>query len=186
MGNAAMQRPPADDELPDDASFRDAVGDVKPLPPQPVAPRPPRPKPTAAFRRADERAALEESLALAPGEWLIETGDELLFRRAQLSSRLLERLRRGEFAVEDELDLHGLTALEARAALREFLNEALTRRFACVRIIHGKGLRSGPRGPVLKHAVNVWLRKVDAVLAFASAPRRDGGTGAVYVLLARG
>jgi len=57
------------------------------------------------------------------------------------------------------------------------------RRLHCVRVVHGKGLRSGPRGPVLKHAVNVWLRKVDAVVAFASAPRQDGGTGAVYVLL---
>jgi DNA-nicking Smr family endonuclease len=172
MGKAAMQRPPDDDRPPDDASFRDAVGDVKPLPARPVVPRPPPPKARAAFRRADERAVLEESLAL--------------FRRAHLSARLLERLRRGEFAVEDELDLHGLTALEAREALRQFLTEALARRLACVRIVHGKGLRSGPRGPVLKHAVNVWLRKVDAVLAFASAPRRDGGTGAVYVLLARG
>jgi DNA-nicking Smr family endonuclease len=186
MENAVMQRPPPDNRPADDASFREAVGDVKPLPPRQVAPRAPRPKARAAFRRADERAVLEESLALGPGEWLVETGDELLFRRAHLTAKLLERLRRGEFAVEDELDLHGLTALEARAALREFLGEALARRFACVRVVHGKGLRSGPRGPVLKHAVNVWLRKVDAVLAFASAPRRDGGTGAVYVLLARG
>jgi DNA-nicking Smr family endonuclease len=181
-----MQRPPPDDPTSDDASFRDAIADVKPLPQRPAPPRAPRPKPTAAFRRADERAALAESLELAPGEWLVETGEELLFRRAHLPPRLLERLRRGEFAVEDEIDLHGLTALAARDALREFLAEALARRLACVRVVHGKGLRSGPRGPVLKHAVNVWLRKVDAVLAFASAPRRDGGTGAVYVLLARG
>jgi DNA-nicking Smr family endonuclease len=185
MGIAAVPRLPADQPPADDAAFRDAVGDVKPLPARPVAPRAPRPRPTAAFRRADERAVLEESLALAPGEWLVETGEELLFRRARISAKLLERLRRGEFAVEDELDLHGLTAVEARGALREFLGEALARRFACVRVVHGKGLRSGPRGPVLKHAVNVWLRKIDAVLAFASAPRRDGGTGAVYVLLAR-
>jgi DNA-nicking Smr family endonuclease len=185
MGNAAVPRLPADRPPPDDVAFREAVGDVKPLPPRPAPPRAPRPKPRAAFRRADERAVLEESLALAPGEWLVETGEELLFRRAHLSGRLLERLRRGEFAVEDEIDLHGLTALEARDALRGFLGEALSRRLACVRVVHGKGLRSGPRGPVLKHAVNVWLRKVDAVLAFASAPRRDGGTGAVYVLLAR-
>ncbi|MBS0375140.1 MAG: Smr/MutS family protein [Proteobacteria bacterium] len=180
-----MPRPPDDDPVNDDAAFRAAVGDVKPLPPQASAPRAPRPRPRARFRRADERAVLEESLALGPGEWLVETGDELLFRRAHLSARLLERLRRGEFAVEDEIDLHGLTAVEARAALREFLTEALGRRLACVRVVHGKGLRSGPRGPVLKHAVNVWLRKVEAVLAFASAPGRDGGTGAVYVLLAR-
>ena len=180
-----MQRRPPDEPPSDDAAFRDAVGDVKPLPARDVAPRAPRAPPRAAFRRADERAVLEESLALAPGEWLVDSGDELLFRRATVPAQTLTRLRRGEYAVEDELDLHGLSALAARAAVREFLGEALARRLACVRIVHGKGLRSGPRGPVLKHAVNVWLRKVDAVLAFASAPRRGGGTGAVYVLLAR-
>ena len=176
-------RPPAPPV--EDVSFRDAVGDVTPLPPQPAVLAPPRPRAWAAFRRADERRVLEESLEIGPGELLIETGDELVFRRAFISGRLVDRLRRGEFAVEDEIDLHGLTALEARGALRAFLGEALTRRLSCIRIVHGKGLRSGPRGPVLKHAVNVWLRKVDAVVAFASAPRRDGGTGAVYVLLAR-
>lgn len=180
-----MQRRPTAPPETDDVSFRDAVGDVRPLPSPPDVIAPPRPKAWAAFRRADERRVLEESLEIGPGELLIETGDELLFRRAFVSGRLVDRLRRGEFAVEDEIDLHGLTALEARAALRAFLTEALGRRLACVRVVHGKGLRSGPRGPVLKHAVNVWLRKVNAVVAFASAPRRDGGTGAVYVLLAR-
>ena len=167
-----------------DPAFREAVKDVRPLPAKPVIAAP-RPAPRARFRRLDERAVLSESLQLSPGELLIETGDELLFRRAQLAPRILERLRRGEFAVRDEIDLHGLTAIEARAALREFLREALARGYSCVRVVHGKGLRSGPQGPVLKHAVNSWLRKVDAVLAFASTPRRDGGTGAVYVLLAR-
>ncbi len=181
-----MRRRTPDNTPPEpDASFRDAVGDVRPLPPQDIPPAPPRPRPRAVFRRADERQALAESLELAPGEWLVETGDELLFRRAHLTAKVLERLRRGEFAVEDEIDLHGLTAVEARDALRAFLGEALSRRLSCVRVVHGKGLRSGPRGPVLKHAVNVWLRRVDPVLAFASAPRRDGGTGAVYVLLGR-
>jgi DNA-nicking Smr family endonuclease len=107
-----------------------------------------------------------------------------LFRRSQVPARVLERLRRGEFALEDEIDLHGLTAVLAREALRGFLAEALFRQLRCVRVVHGKGLRSGPRGPVLKHAVNLWLRRIDRVLAFASAPRQNGGTGAVYVLLA--
>jgi DNA-nicking Smr family endonuclease len=169
----------------DSEAFRTAVADVRPLPAPPPLPESPRPRPRARFRRLDDEQALLESLELSPGDWLIETGDELLFRRAGITARLLERLRRGEFAVEDEIDLHGLTAAEAREALRAFLHEALGRRFHCVRVVHGKGLRSGPRGPVLKHAVNVWLRKVDAVVAFASAPRRDGGTGAVYVLLER-
>lgn len=169
----------------DITSFRAAVADVRPLPAPPIPPLAPRPRARARFRRLDDDQALRESLELSPGDWLIETGDELLFRRAGVTARLLERLRRGEFAVEDEIDLHGLTASEAREALRAFLHDALGRRRTCVRVVHGKGLRSGPRGPVLKHAVNVWLRKVAAVVAFASAPRRDGGTGAVYVLLAR-
>ena len=166
-------------------AFREAVRDVRPLPPAKETIPAPRPPARARFRRLDERQVLAESLELGPGELLVETGDELVFRRAHLPQRLTDRLRRGEFAVGDEIDLHGLTALEAREALREFLIEALKRRIGCVRVVHGKGLRSGPRGPVLKHAVNTWLRKVDAVLAFASAPRRDGGTGALYVLLAR-
>ncbi len=178
-----MQRRPPADNATDDTVFRDAIGDVRPLPPQPVVPGPPRPKPRARFRRADDRQVLAESLAPGPGEWLVETGDELLFRRAQVPAAVLERLRRGEYAVEEQIDLHGLTAVLAREALREFLAEALQRRLRCVRVVHGKGLRSGPRGPVLKHAVNVWLRRIDRVLAFASAPRRDGGTGAIYVLL---
>ena len=179
-----MAAPGPESEPADTAAFREAVKDVRPLAAPPLV-RPPRPAARARFRRLDERRVLAESLELGPGELLIETGDELVFRRAHLTARITDRLRRGEFAVGDEIDLHGLTALEARAALREFLGEALKRRHGCVRVVHGKGLRSGPRGPVLKHAVNTWLRKVDAVLAFSSAPRRDGGTGAVYVLLRR-
>ena len=166
-------------------TFRAAVRDVRPLPPAEAVLPTPRPPARARFRRLDERQVLIESLELGPGELLLETGDELMFRRAHVPQRLTDRLRRGEFAIAEEIDLHGLTALEAREALREFLAEALKRRFSCVRIVHGKGLRSGPRGPVLKHAVNTWLRNVDAVLAFVSAPRRDGGTGALYVLLER-
>ncbi len=181
-----MARQPPTDEVPDDTAFRDAIGDVRPLPAHDVAPGPARPAPRARFRRADDRQALVESLEALPGEWLLETGEEMLFRRTQVPARVLERLRRGEYAVEDEIDLHGLTAVAAREALRAFLGEALLRDLRCVRVVHGKGLRSGPRGPVLKHAVNLWLRRVDRVLAFASAPRRDGGTGAVYVLIASG
>jgi DNA-nicking Smr family endonuclease len=183
---AGPARPGAPYAVPDELDlFRAAVRDVRPLAPRPAPPDPPRPPARAQFRRADEAAVLAESLELGPGEFLVETGDELLFRRAGIAARTLERLRRGEYAVEDEIDLHGLIATEAREVLREFLADALKHRRHCVRVIHGKGLRSGPRGPVLKHAVNTWLRKTEAVLAFASARQVDGGTGAVYVLLAR-
>ena len=86
--------------------------------------------------------------------------------------------------MEAEIDLHGLGRHAAHEALREFLADAFARGQRCVRVIHGKGRGSGPRGPVLKHVVNHWLRRMDAVAAFASARPVDGGTGAVYVLLA--
>ncbi len=172
---------------PNDAqAFREAVKDVRPLPaPAAAPPAAPRPPARARFRRLEEQRVLEESLELGPGELLVETGEELLFRRAGLGAQLTNRLKRGEFAVGDEIDLHGLNARDARDALRAFLAQAVRRRLGCVRVVHGKGLRSGPGGPVLKHAVNTWLRRVQAVQAFVSAPQRDGGTGAVYVLLAR-
>ena len=174
--------PPGADN--DDAElFRRAVADVRPLPDRAPPPAPPPPPPRATFRRADDAAALAESLTLGPGELLTENGEEVAFRRARLAPRVLDRLRRGEFRVADEIDLHGLSAAEARAALGEFLLESRHRDRRCVRVIHGKGRRSGPRGPVLKHAVQVWLRQHDSVLAFASARNVDGGTGALYVLL---
>jgi DNA-nicking Smr family endonuclease len=88
--------------------------------------------------------------------------------------------------VQRELDLHGLTVVEAKAVLRRFLIRALEEQVRCVRIIHGKGLRSGHRGPVLKSTVAAVLRRTGAVLAFVSARPVDGGTGAVYVLLGPG
>ncbi len=110
-------------------------------------------------------------------------GDALSFSRAGVRPQLLRRLRRGLIPIEDELDLHGLSQSGARAHLADFLafNRAAGRR--CVRVIHGKGYRSGARGPVLKTAVDLWLRRHTDVLAFTSARAIDGGTGAVYVLL---
>ena len=91
---------------------------------------------------------LEESLTLGPGERLVENGEVVAFRRARLSPRLLDRLRRGEFRVSEEIDLHGLTAVQARRALRAFMAEAMREDRRCIRIVHGKGKGSGPRGPV--------------------------------------
>jgi DNA-nicking Smr family endonuclease len=113
------------------------------------------------------------------------TGDELSYRRPHISEQVLIKLRRGHFAVDAETDLHGLNAAQAKDLLREFIADALTHHFSCVRVIHGKGRGSGPRGPVLKHLVNHWLQRSDAVLAFGSARAVDGGSGAVYVLLKR-
>jgi DNA-nicking Smr family endonuclease len=100
-----------------------------------------------------------------------------------VAESVLRKLRRGEYRVGGELDLHGLTAVQAKQALRAFLAAAVARHAGCVRIIHGKGLRSGHRGPVLKSVVSGVLRRTAAVVAFVSARPVDGGTGAVYVLL---
>src|SRR4029077_14245487 len=97
----------------------------------------------------------------------------------------LKKLRRGHFKVDAEIDLHGLTSPQARSALRDFIARQVARGARCVRVIHGKGLRSGPRGPVLKNVVNVCLRRMEVVVAFGSARSVDGGSGALYVLLDR-
>ena len=115
----------------------------------------------------------------------IDTGEELLFRRPGVRDDTLRRLRRGQYSVEAEVDLHGLGRHAAHEALRDFIVSSAARGLSCVRVIHGKGRGSGPRGPVLKHVVNHWLRRMDDVLAFASARPVDGGTGAAYVLLGR-
>jgi DNA-nicking Smr family endonuclease len=168
----------------DERSFRAAVGDVRPLPPIADRPQPPRPEPTARFSRADRQEVLRESLLPPEDPSVLDTGEELLFRRPWLREEVLRRLRRGQFSVEAEVDLHGLGRHAAHEALREFLTASAASGLRCVRVIHGKGRGSGPRGPVLKHVVNHWLRRMDAVVAFASARPPDGGTGAVYVLLA--
>ena len=128
---------------------------------------------------------LADSLAFDAHDLDVESGDELGYRRDGISESVLRRLRRGEYAIRDEIDLHGMTQDEARAALGAFLAEAMLHDRRCVRVIHGKGRGSGHRGPVLKSAVNRWLRRHAAVAAFCSARRNDGGTGALYVLLSR-
>jgi DNA-nicking Smr family endonuclease len=163
--------------------FRTLMRDVKRLRAKERHAAQPKPQPTARFTRADQLEVLRESLMPPADEALLSTGDELNFRRPHVPEAVLTRLRRGHFAVDAEIDLHGLTAVEARAALREFIAEAIGRRMTCIRVIHGKGRRSGPRGPVLKNVVNQWLQRSDAVLAFGSARAVDGGSGAIYVLL---
>ncbi|MGH8250585.1 MAG: Smr/MutS family protein, partial [Steroidobacteraceae bacterium] len=140
-------------------------------------------RPRAASRRADEARVLAESLAFTPADLEVETGDELAWRREGVSEQVLRRLRRGQYARRAEIDLHGMTQAEAHVALAVFLAEAASHGPQCVSVIHGKGRGSGHRGPVLKAAVNRWLRRHAAVLAFCSARRNDGGTGALYVLL---
>ena len=169
-----------------DLAFRELVGPVQPVKARRrVALRKPPPPPHARFARADEAAVLVESMSAGPNDVGLESGEELSFRRQHVPLKVLRDLKRGKYSIQDELDLHGLTANEARSMLTEFMHEVLLHGHRCVRIVHGKGLRSGPGGPVLKVKLNKWLPQWEPVLAFTTAPARDGGTGAMYVLLAR-
>lgn len=176
----------SDHSLPDDdaALFREAVADVVPLTHTFSAVTLP-PIPARAHRhQADEAAVLHESL-YGPIDPDLETGEELCYLRAGVQSQLLRRLRRGRYAIQAGIDLHGLTQAQAHESLNQFLCECRTQQIHCVRIVHGKGLRSPQGRSVLKAAVNRWLARCDQVLAFCSAPSSDGGTGALYVLLRR-
>jgi DNA-nicking Smr family endonuclease len=159
--------------------FRRAMHDVKPLNVPERVVDSPKPPAEARFRRADEQAVLQESLMVPE----LGTGEEVGFRRPHISESVLLKLRRGQYALDAEIDLHGLTAAQAKHALREFIVESVARRWRCVRVVHGKGRRSGPRGPVLKPTVVHWLQRSNDVLAFGSARAVDGGSGALYVLL---
>lgn len=166
--------------------FRDAIGAVRPLPAVPASPvhrQPPAPHP-AMFER-DEAAVRGELLDSTIDPAVHEVGEELLYLRDGHSPQLLKKLRRGAFSVEDEIDLHQMNERTAHTVLDEFLAECRRRELACVRIVHGKGLRSGSAGPVLKRMVDRRLRRRDDVLAFASARPAQGGTGATVVLLSR-
>lgn len=174
-----------DEQAPD--LFRKAVGDARPLKKDDrVAPQPhrPRPIPRQSLRDQDEVIQSLLSDAFHPAD--IETGEELLFSRPGLQRNVVRKLRRGQFAVQAELDLHGRIVAEARELVAEFIRDARGRGYRCVRIVHGKGLSSAGRLPVLKGKVNAWLQQKDEVLAFCSALPAHGGTGAVYVLLKRG
>lgn len=178
---AAPSEEPADDE----ALLREALKDVAPLPDsgKAVLRRLP-PQPVPVQRRLDDAQVLADSLSdHIPAEIGLETGDELLFLRNGLANLTLRKLRRGHWATQDQLDLHGLRSDEARALLVEFLNQALMKGWRCVRIVHGKGLRSSNGEPVLKRKVGNWLAQRDEVLAFVQARPEDGGSGAVVVLL---
>jgi DNA-nicking Smr family endonuclease len=168
----------------DDELFRQAMRDVKRLQAPERAIESPKPPAQARFRRADERAVLQESLMVPEdAAGLLGTGEEVGFRRPHVPEAILLKLRRGQYAVDGEIDLHGLNAAQAKHALRDFIVEAVGRHWRCVRVVHGKGRRSGPGGPVLKPIVSHWLQRSNHVLAFGSARPVDGGSGAVYVLL---
>ncbi|MBK1735889.1 hypothetical protein CKO15_11495 [Halorhodospira abdelmalekii] len=163
--------------------FRAAVVDARPLPNDRADTRRRRPPPRPLQFEADEQRVLDELLAEPADPSRVESGDELSFCRPGVQRRVIQRLRRGHYSPEAHLDLHGQTRRQAHASLSGFLKAAQQRGIRCVRIVHGKGRGSRSGTSVIKSAVDGWLRRRDEILAFASAPPRDGGTGALYVLL---
>ncbi|MBT8114372.1 MAG: Smr/MutS family protein [Arenicella sp.] len=136
-------------------------------------------------RLLDNQRVMEELLAEPDETTSYESGDELKFLRSGYSNQLLKKLRRGEFAIQDELDLHGLVVSEAKQETHGFINECARVKVRAIRIVHGKGRNSAGRQPVLKNMLLGWLSKNKHVIAVCSTPANDGGTGAVYVLLGK-
>ncbi len=166
------------------ALFRSAIGEVTPLrKPAPAPPATPKPKPRARMAERDEHEARGEFARLLRDSTPLEAGDTASYRRDNLPARMFQRLKRGQYSVQDELDLHGATVVQAESLLRQFLLDAHAHEHGCVRIIHGKGLQADGGVPVLKNLVDRLLRQRNDVLAFHSAPAGQGGTGAVLVLL---
>ena len=170
------------DKNEDNDFFRQAMADVTPLRhTDRIAPVPKNTPPRAGQLEKDNRRVLEKLLADDPGHDL-ETGEELLWLRSGYQKRVLTRLRRGHYSVLDSVDLHHMDVHTARQVLLDFINASLQRDKSCVRVIHGKGLRS--RGqPRLKVLTRRLLRKHPRVIAFASCRPVDGGHGATDVLL---
>lgn len=180
-GKTDEKQDPVSDE--DRALFRSTIGPVSAISSNHRAPVSATPSPRPRMREADEAAVMKELLESQPLDPDLAAGDDLVYSRNGIQTSVLRRLRRGQYRCQAEIDLHGMVVRVARQCLADFLQEALDRDYRCVRIIHGKGLRSGPRGPVLKIKVSGWLRQRDEVLAYTSARPVDGGTGALYVLL---
>ncbi|MBL8362467.1 MAG: Smr/MutS family protein [Rubrivivax sp.] len=162
--------------------FADAVGPVTKVQAHPRPPRVP-PQPVPHQRQRDERAVLAEAMQGVDPATLLRTDDALGFRRPEVGEEVLVRLRSGHWAIQGEIDLHGLRRDEAREQLAAFLRLAQRRGQRCLRVVHGKGNGSPGREPVLKGKVHRWLSQHAGVLAFAQAGANDGGAGALIVLL---
>jgi DNA-nicking Smr family endonuclease len=168
---------------PEDREFRRAVAGAEPLAQRERVSHRRRPAPVPRQRLRDERAALAESLTGAFSvDDALDAGNELVYLREGLQREVLRKLRRGHWVVEAELDLHGMNRHVAAVSVAEFLRHCRRRGRGCVRIVHGKGLGSRQREPVLKGLLRKWLLR-DEVLAFSQAPAAQGGSGAVLVLL---
>lgn len=164
--------------------FKAAVKGARPIKVNTVSHRANKPKPVPKQLMRDEQQALSDSLSdhYIPAHEL-ESGEELLYLREGQSPVVLSKLRRGHWVVQDHIDLHGLISDEARAYVAQFIADCKKRGIRCVRIVHGKGLGSRNKEPILKNKLRGWLMQKDEVIAYAQAKPQDGGSGAVIVLL---
>ncbi|MCH2190244.1 MAG: Smr/MutS family protein [Gammaproteobacteria bacterium] len=168
----------------DKDTMRNLIGmGVRPLKQDKVEPYRKPIDPIPNQRKLDDQRVMEELMAQSDESLSYESGDELKFLRSGYSSRLLKKLRRGDYAIQDELDLHGLIAGDAKRETHAFINDCARDNVRAVRIVHGKGRNSAGRTPVLKNMLLGWLSKNQHVIGVISTPSNDGGTGAVYVLI---
>ena len=165
--------------------FKRAVGAVKPLAHAPRVSLSGEPaKPLALQQKLDDDNVLRESLSDDfDVSTLLDTDDELSYRRSGIGTDVTQKLRKGHWSLQGQIDLHGLRSDEAREALGQFIRDAHKRGWRCVRVVHGKGLGSPGKTPVLKSKVQRWLVQKNEVLAFVQAKGSEGGAGALVVLL---
>lgn len=161
--------------------FRKSFQDARPVRSRRTHIRKPHPDVAPHFSRKAQAEILEQSLLDDPER--VGQAEPMNYCIGGLSRRAFRQLKRGRLPIEGELDLHGYSRQEAHARINEFMKQAEIRGWRCIRIVHGKGRRSGPEGPVLKGLVGRWLRMRKEVVAYCSARAIDGGSGALYVLL---
>lgn len=165
--------------------FAQSIGRVKPITAKArVFSAPQRPAARPLQQDLDDQAALSESMSDEfDVSTLLDVDDQLSFRRPGIGTDITRKLRKGEWAMQGQLDLHGFRSDEAREALGQFVRDAKRMGWRCVRVVHGKGLGSPGKEPVLKSKVQRWLVQKNEVLAFVQAKPSDGGAGALVVLL---
>lgn len=171
------------DEKEDDFDlFRKEMNGIKPITTKnQVTDQTPKPKAVPRSRLSDNLDVVESMMSSVENE--IESGDEISYLRNGYQKRVLQKLKRRQYSIGAETDLHGMTIDRARQECAAFLKEARYQHRHCVLIVHGKGRSSEQGKPILKNWINGWLRQRNEVIAFCSAHISDGGTGAVYVLL---
>ena len=165
--------------------FTRAVGQVQPIAAKPrVQVNIPAPVPRRLQQDIDDAAALQESMSDEfDVSTLLDVDDQMSFRRPGIGTDVTRKLRKGEWSIQGQIDLHGLRSDEARNAVGQFIRDAKRMGWRCVRVVHGKGLGSPGKEPVLKSKVQRWLVQKNEVLAFVQAKPSDGGAGALVVLL---